>query len=191
MFKQAIRPHPRLIPRDRTGSPPGTERGAGAAGERFLLFEVGGDHFGVAAAFLLEVALHEGIAAIGGTEGSECGAFSHRGFSIPALDLRALFNYPASPPAEEARVLIGEVAGRRMGLAVDRVAEIVELAPEAILAVPEGTSQLPSACFRGVVTRNECVVLLLEAAGLSALECMDRFGEAVAVPALGPGKDTP
>ena len=191
MFKRPIRRLQRPIPRDRTGSPPGTERGAGTPGERFLLFEVGGDHFGIATAFLLEVAFQEGIAAIGGSEGGECGVFSHRGFSIPALDLRTLFGYPAGPPAEGARVLIGEVAGRRMGLAVDRVGEIVELAPPAVLAVPEGTSQLPSGCFRGVVSRNECVVLLLEAAGLAALECVDRFGEAVAVPVLGPGKDTP
>ena len=184
-LRRAIRPPPRPLPREHGGSPSRVERGGRLPGERFLLFEIGGERFAVAAAFLLEVALLEGIAAVAGAEGRECGVYSHRGFAIPALDLRVLFGSPPGVPGGAARVLVGEVAGQRFGLVVDGVGDVVEFAPYEILAVPEGASRLPSACFRGVVRREDRVVLVLEAGGLAALECIERFGEVVPVSRAG------
>ncbi len=184
-LRRFSRPVPRPVPAQQGGSPSRVERGGGLPGESFLLFEIEGERFAIAAAFLLEVALLAGIAAAAGAEGRVCGAFSHRGFAIPALDLRLLFGFPPGAPGEAARMLVGEVAGERFGLLVDRVGDVVELAPHEILAVPEGASRLPSACFRGVVRRGDGVVLVLEAGGLAALECIERFGDLAATPRAG------
>ena len=183
--RRSIWPLHRPVPRETAGHAALADRGGGLPGERFLLFHSGGQPFAIAAAFLLEVALPEGIWAIAGGEGRECVILSHRGFTLPALHLRVVFGSPAGTPAEAGRVLVGEVAGRRFGLLVDRVGDVVEFAPHEILAVPEGASRLPSACFRGIVRREDRVVLLLEAAGLGALECIERFGNVVAVPRAG------
>ncbi len=184
-LRRSIRPLPRPVPRQQGGSPSRVERGGGLPGERFLLFAIAGERFAIAAAFLLEVSLLEGIAVVAGAEGRECGVFSHRGLAVPALDLRVLFGLAPGAPGEAARVLVGEVAGERFGLVVDRVGDVAGFAPHEILAVPEGASRLPSACFRGVVRREDGVVLVLEAGGLAALECIKRFGDVVAVPRAG------
>ena len=184
-LRRTIRPLPRTVPRESAGRAARADRGGGLPGERFLLFHSGGEPLAIAAALLLEVALPEGIWAIAGGEGRECVLFSHRGFTVPALDLRVVFGSPAGPPAEAGRVLVVEVAGQRFGLLADHVGDVVEFAPYEILALPEGASRLPSACFRGIVRREDRVVLLLEAAGLGALECIERFGDVAAVPRAG------
>jgi purine-binding chemotaxis protein CheW len=189
-LKRTARLFPRAVRRDDAHGPHRGERTGAPAGERVLLFEVGGQPCAISAAFLLEVALLEGSLVVTGSAGGESGVFSHRGFSIPGVDLRALFGYPGGSPREATRVLVGEVAGQRFGLVVDSVGDVVEVATGAILPLPEKASRLPSECFRGIVCRGDQVVLVLEAAGLAALECVERFGEVVAFPRAEAGRGT-
>lgn len=175
--RRPLRPASRVSPRDapEVASP----------AERFLLFEVAGQAFAITAPFLREVALPDGLASPGNPGGGECVTFVHRAASIPALDLRVLFGYPDAPRTGATRVLVCERDGKRLGLVVERVGDMVEVGPEAILSVPEGASRLPAACFRGVLPRGQRVILVLEASGLAGLECVRRFGDGVAVPCGG------
>ncbi len=185
--RRSLRPTGRGTPRDLAGIASRGERGGGHQAERFLLFEIGEERFAITASFLREVVLPDGMAPGAASEGRECVAFSHRGFSIPALDLRALFGYPAGVRAEAARVLVGGSDGGRLGLVVDRVGDVVEIGPQAILPVPEGASRLPAECFRGIMRGGDGMVLVLDPAGLLALECVREFGDVVVSPRVGAG----
>jgi chemotaxis signal transduction protein len=137
-----------------------------------LLFEVGGENFAISVGFLREVVLAEGIG--GGAAGREFPAIVHREVSIPAVDLGALFGYGPCRRGGEARVLVGEGAGRAFGLLVDRVGDVVEASPRDFLQMPAEASTLPAACFRGGWCRHGRVVLVLDPAGLALLEGVAR-----------------
>ena len=184
-MRRSFRPPPRITPRDIPGITSRAESGEAHHGERFLLFEVGAEQCAIAAVFLREVAFPDGIEPTAGSERLECVAFSHRGGAIPALDLRVLFDYPLGSRAGAARVLVGERDGERLGLVVDRVGDVVDVGPQAILPIPEGISQLSAGCFRGVMRCGERVTLVLETGGLAALGCVRQFGDVVVSPAAG------
>ena len=59
-----------------------------------------------------------------------------RGDVIPVLDVRKRLGLPAAPPTRKTRVLIVSVAGRRLGLVVDEVAEVLRLPRTAIRPAP-------------------------------------------------------
>ena len=186
-IRRALRPTGRGTPRDLAAIASRGERGGGHQAERFLLFAIGDERFAVTASFLREVVLPDGMAPGAASEARECAAFSHRGFCIPALDLRVLFGYSAGVRAEAARVLVGGPDGGGLGLVVDRVGDVVDIGPQAILAMPDGASRLPAACFRGILRWRDGVVMVLEPAGLAALECVREFGDVVVSPRVGAG----
>ncbi|HVO21479.1 MAG TPA: chemotaxis protein CheW [Anaeromyxobacter sp.] len=59
-----------------------------------------------------------------------------RGDVIPILDVRRRLGLPAAPATRKTRVLIVSVAGRRLGLVVDEVAEVLRLPRTAIRPAP-------------------------------------------------------
>ncbi len=155
-----------------------------------MLLHVAGEALAVSLAFLREVALPEGLAVQPGSPAHDVVVFLHRGGPIPVVHLRRLLGFEERPGHGGARVVVGEVGGRRFGLLADEVGDVVEAAPEAILPLPDGATRVPSTCFRGVWCRGNRAVLLLNEAGLAALDGVERFGEAVGAPAPIPGSET-
>lgn len=67
-----------------------------------------------------------------------------RGEVIPVLDVRKRLGVEASPPTRKSRFLIVNVAGRRIGLVVDEVCEVVRLQRSEIRPAPSlGVSGAP------------------------------------------------
>ena len=143
------------------------------------MFDVAGETLGVSLAFLREVALPEGIQSDPEGPARDVEGFLHRGLPIPVVHLGTLLGYPATSGGGAPRVIVGEAAGRRFGLVVDGVGDVVEVLPRAIVPLPAGVSRLPATCFRGLTCRGDRVVLILDEKGLAALDGVERFGEAV------------
>lgn len=156
-----------------------------------MVFEVGGEVFAIPVTFVQEVALPEGLGPAGGQRGVECQAFTHRGTPLAALHLERLFGYTAGPASAAGRVIVGSARGRQFGLIVDGVGGVVECPPQGLLPVPEGASELPAACFRGIWCREGQVVVVLDAAGLAGLDCVERFDEADVAPPPARGGGVP
>jgi len=60
-----------------------------------------------------------------------------RGEVIPVVDVRKRFGLPATPPTRKSKYLIVTVAGRRLGLMVDEVCEVLRLARAEIRPTPD------------------------------------------------------
>ena len=61
------------------------------------------------------------------------GVINLRGRVVPLLDLRSRLSLPAPPPDSESRVVLVESQKRRIGLLVDGVERVVQLAQSAML----------------------------------------------------------
>lgn len=166
------------LPRETAGGTPRAEQGEALGVDRLLLFDVGGERCAISVGFLREVALPEALGASPDPANRECEMVMYRGLPIPAVDLATVFGYPGRRRTGESRVLVGEGAGRRFGLVVDWVDEVREASPHSFLRVPDGASSLPAACFRGMWFREDRVALVLDPAGLAALECVERAAAA-------------
>ncbi|HET6440027.1 MAG TPA: chemotaxis protein CheW, partial [Anaeromyxobacter sp.] len=59
-----------------------------------------------------------------------------RGDVIPVLDVRRRLGVPVAPTTRKTKYLIVNVAGRRLGLVVDEVTEVVRLPREQIRPAP-------------------------------------------------------
>jgi chemotaxis signal transduction protein len=151
---------------------------------------VGGERYAITVGFLREVVLAAETCCDGG-EGHEIQALVYRESPLPAVDLGMLFGYGPCPRDGEARVVVGEGAGRRFGLLVERVGDVVEVSPQEFLQVPAGASTLPAACFRGAWCREGRVVLVLDPAGLALLDGVERDQPTSVAPASGRGAGVP
>ncbi len=64
------------------------------------------------------------------------GVIRLRGDVIPVLDVRRRLGLPVGPPTRKTKVLIVNVAGRRLGLVVDEVTEVVRIPRAEIRPAP-------------------------------------------------------
>ncbi len=76
-----------------------------------------------------------------------------RGDVIPVLDVRRRLGLPVTPPTRKTKYLIVNVAGRRLGLVVDEVSEVVripraEIRPAPALVEAERAALLPGGLRR-------------------------------------------
>jgi chemotaxis signal transduction protein len=60
-------------------------------------------------------------------------------------------------------------------LLVDEVREMIDVDPTRLGTVPALATLLPSACFRGLVTRQDRIILLMNEDGLGRLDEVVQF----------------
>lgn len=146
-----------------------------AAPEKFLLFRVGEEIYGMGLRALREVLLPEGVTALPTPPYQVCGSLAHRGRRIPVIRMRALFEAAAGGTPATGRVLLTQGQGRAFGLLVDEVLEMAEVDPARIGPLPALATLLPPACFRGLFARQDRLVLLVSEEGLGGLDEVVQF----------------
>ena len=146
-----------------------------AAREKFLLFRVGDEIYGVGLRGLRQVLLPEGLTALPAPAYQACVALTYRGRRLPVIRMRALFeDSPAEIPAT-ARVLLTQGRGRALGLLVDEVLDMAEVDPARIAPMPALATLLDPACFRGLYSRQDRIILLVNEDGLTGLDEVVQF----------------
>lgn len=146
-----------------------------AVREKFLLFRVGDDIYGMGLRGLREVLLPDGLTVLPSPAYQACAAFAYRGRSLPVIRMRALFEgSPANIPPT-ARVLLTQGQGQAIGLLVDEVLEMAEVDPAQIAPVPAMATLLDPTCFRGLYTRRDRIILLVNEEGLTRLDEVVQF----------------
>lgn len=146
-----------------------------AVQERFLLFRVGGEIYGMGLQGLQAVLPSDGVTVLPAPPFQVCVPLAHRGRSIPVIRMRALFEGTQAAVPMTARVLVAQAGGRAFGLLVDEVLEMAEVDPAQIASVPALATLLPLACFRGLFTRQNRIIVLLNEDGLGRIDEVAQF----------------
>jgi purine-binding chemotaxis protein CheW len=146
-----------------------------AATEQFLLCSVGGVTYGIGVESLWEVLPPDGMTALPTPTHQPCTALAYRGHRLPLVRLAVLFGAPADGVPASARVLLLDARGRTLGILVDQVQEVAEVAGAAIAPMPALATLLDSRIFRGVCRGPQGIVILLRAEGLGDLPDVVRF----------------
>jgi purine-binding chemotaxis protein CheW len=129
-----------------------TAPGPAAEGARVQLctFRIGGEDYALDIMRVREIIQPLPVTPVPRAPAFVEGVVRLRGEVVPVVDVRKRFGLPATPFTRKSKYLIVTVAGRRLGLVVDEVCEVLRLARADIRPTPDLVGQRGPRFFLGV-----------------------------------------
>ena len=135
---------------------------ASARGGKYLTFGLADEEYGIEILKVREIIGTVEITAVPRTPAFVKGVTNLRGKVIPVIDLRLKFDMPEAEQTEETCVIVIEVGGAEMGVLVDRVSEVLDIAAENIDDTPSFGVELKTDFILGIGKAAEKVIILLD-----------------------------
>ncbi|MES3013756.1 MAG: chemotaxis protein CheW [Pseudomonadota bacterium] len=144
---------------------PRATRGVTAAqavpAQEFLAFRLGSEEYGIDILRVQEIRSYESPTRIAGAPNDLLGVINLRGVIVPIIDMRLNLRLEQATYDSHTAVIVLGVAGRVIGLVVDSVSDVIELAPEQINPVPE-LGESTAHALRGIGSLEGRMLLLLD-----------------------------
>jgi purine-binding chemotaxis protein CheW len=140
-----------------------------------LLFRVGEDLYALGVRRLRQVFTAAGVTDLPTPPYQFCAMLAYRGRRVPVIRMRELFGVPATEGSGIARVLMTQGVRYPFGLLVDEVLGLIAVDPTRIAPVPSLATLLDPRLFRGLFSRQDQIVLLVDEDGLGAMDDIARF----------------
>lgn len=143
-----------------------TAVGANLAG-KYLTFGLGGESYGIDVLKVREIIRLTEITTVPQMPAYVRGVINLRGKIIPVMDLRLRFGFPGAERTEQSCIIVVQVtlpAGKhtQMGLVVDGVEEVTNIAAADIEAAPDFGAQISTAYITGMAKLKGVVKTLLD-----------------------------
>jgi len=120
-----------------------------------------------------EISRYCSVTPVPGAPESVCGVMSLRGEVVTVLDLRTVLGLGKTEQTRTTRNVIVQAGGERIGLLVDRVADVVRAVTADLLPPPANMSGADSSMFQAVYRlENELLVLVDVTAVTATAEAM-------------------
>ena len=156
--------------------PTGVERTPGERGGKFLTFFLAGEEYGLEILKVHEIIGMLPITRVPRTPAFVRGVINLRGKVIPIIDLRRKFGME-SEAAEETCIIVVQVQGIQIGIVVDRVSEVADIASADIENTPSFGADVQTDYLLGIGKSQDRVRLLLDIERvLSTQEVLDLRG---------------
>ncbi|WP_051362177.1 chemotaxis protein CheW [Solimonas soli] len=156
---------------------------AGAAADivrEFLTFTLGGEEYGVDILKVQEIRGYDTVTRMPGAPDFMKGVINLRGTIVPVVDLRLKFRLADVRYDEFTVMVILNVGKRIVGMVVDGVSDVVELAAGDIRPAPEFGSAIDTRFITGLGTRDERMLILVDIEKLLSSADIGLIGEAAA-----------
>ncbi len=135
-------------------------------GGKYLVFELGREEFGIRVLKVREIMGIQEITAVPQTPGHVKGVINLRGKVIPVVDLRLKFGLPEQEYTQRTCIIVvqtqGEAGPILMGIVVDGVAEVLNLAAADIEDTPDFGDSTATPYLLGMAKVKGKVKILLE-----------------------------
>jgi purine-binding chemotaxis protein CheW len=131
-------------------------------GSQFLSFILGSEEYGIEILRVQEIRGYSAITPIPNTPPHIRGLINLRGTVAPVADLRAKFGMPAVEYNRFTVIILVAVSGKTVGLIVDAVSDVLNLAEDRIQPPPDLGSQVDVRFLRGVVAFDDRLVGVLD-----------------------------
>lgn len=137
---------------------PGTEKIV----NEFLAFTLGKEEYGIDILKVQEIRGYENVTRIANAPEFIKGVVNLRGIIVPIVDMRIRFQLGTPSYDQFTVVIILNIAGRIVGMVVDSVSDVTQLAPEQIKPAPEMGTVLNTDYLIGLGTLDERMLILLD-----------------------------
>ena len=156
---------------------------------QYLTFMLAGEMFAIGILAIKEIIEYDSLTPVPMMPASVRGVINLRGAVVPVMDLLARFGKPPSPVTKRSCIVIVEVASgderQVIGVAVDAVNEVLDIAPADIEAPPVFGARIRSDFIEGMGKVKGRFVILLD---LNHALAMDELATMASVePALPAG----
>ena len=167
------------MPEEATITKEQTESKAG----KYLTFALADEEYGLEILKVREIIGIMDIAEVPQTPDFVKGVINLRGKVIPVIDLRSKFQMETIEQTEETCIIVVDVDGVEMGIIVDRVSEVLDIASEEIEEPPSFGANVDTDFILGMGKAQERVTILLDISKVlsqfdkSAIEAMENSQE--------------
>lgn len=158
--------------------------------EKFAVFKIGGEDFGIAINRVVEILKAQRIYSLPELPDFLSGVITVRGEVIPLLDLRRRFGFQSSVKKE--RIIIILYDSEKIGLLVDEIKEIISLTTQEIKGPPSIFKGLKRKYLTGLGKKGDRIIILLNIDDLLTSEekIMLKESEGILDEDAGSGKPT-
>lgn len=147
-------------------------RDAAVEEEKFLTFSLGDENYGIEILTVREIVGLLPVTPVPQAPFSVRGVVNLRGQVIPVVDLRLRFGMDAAEDTEETCIIVVQFHGMQLGLVVDRVSEVLDIAANDIVAPDTLGSEINTESLLGIGKTGGQVTLLLDIAKIFGTEEM-------------------
>ena len=137
------------------------DKAARTAG-KYLTFNLGGEPYGLPILKVREIIARMDITSVPGTPGFISGVINLRGRVIPVMDLRRRFGLPAAESSAAGCIVVAYVGEIEMGLVVDSVSEVLDMAADDIAETPSFGPHVNTDFITGIGKTAGQVTILLD-----------------------------
>jgi purine-binding chemotaxis protein CheW len=130
-------------------------------GGKFLTFFLDEEEYGIEILKVHEIIGMMSITMVPRTPPFIRGVINLRGKVIPIIDLRLKFGMEAIEQTEETCIIVVQAQSVELGIVVDRVSEVLDIASDDIDEPPSFGADVPTDYLLGIAKTEERVKLLL------------------------------
>lgn len=142
--------------------------------DTYLTFTVAGEEYGIGIAFVTEIVGMQRVMEVPDVPVFIKGVINLRGKVIPVMDVRLRFGMPEKSYTERTVIIVLDVDSVPIGLAVDAVSDVREIAPGNIdLPPPYGGNREGKGIIRGLGKQNDLVAILIDVQRLVSAQTID------------------
>lgn len=131
-------------------------------GGKYLTFVLAEEEYGLEILKVREIIGMMDITAVPRTPNFVKGVVNLRGKVIPVVDLRLKFGLSAAEVTEETCIIVVDVGQVEMGITVDKVSEVLDIASEDIEPPPSFGVSVDTEFILGMGKANNKVAILLD-----------------------------
>lgn len=135
---------------------------AGEHAGKFLTFYLAGEEYGLEILKVREIIGMLPITRVPRTAGHILGVINLRGKVIPVIDLRLKFGLPSAEHTEETCTIVVHAHGIDMGIVVDKVSEVLDIAAGDIEDAPSFGTEVRTEFILGIGKAQGRVRILLD-----------------------------
>lgn len=130
--------------------------------EQVVVFELASESYGVDISRVREIIRPPAITAVPRAAWHIEGVINLRGRVIPVVNLRRRFGLPEAARERASRIVVVEVSGHIVGMAVDAVSEVLHIPSGAVEAPGATLASAETSHLRGIAKLNDSLVILLD-----------------------------
>ncbi|MDI6402436.1 chemotaxis protein CheW [Balneolaceae bacterium ANBcel3] len=131
-------------------------------GGKYLTFFLGKEEYAIEILKVQEIIGLMAITPVPSMPDYIRGVLNLRGKIIPVMDLRSRFGFSAIDDTEETCIIVVQEAQFRMGIIVDKVSEVSDIASEQLEEVPSFGSSMTDEYLAGIGKLGDSVKLILD-----------------------------
>ncbi len=147
--------------------------GSAADSDQFLTFTLQGEEYGIEILRVQEIKGITKVRPIPNAPPYVKGVVNLRGTVVPILDLRSRFGMSDAEYNQFTVIIMVSVGSKVVGLVVDAVSDVLNIAQNAIEDTPEVGGDVDTSFFRGMGKVGDKLVLLLNVDKLLAGERLE------------------